>query len=82
MRFAAPTGSREGVLVPGVAPGAPVVTGQVLAQVVGLDGAEREILHAERAGLVLSWTESVWVKAKRSLGQLQKYCAESNLVSV
>lgn len=69
-RAAAPRVQQGGVFEPTLAPGERFDRGQLLGTVRGVDGTVREVVHAEDAGIVVSWTEAAWLEARGVPGTL------------
>ncbi len=69
-RSAAPRVQAAGLFTPAIAPGATFAEGQVLGTVRALDGTVREVLRADAAGLVVSWSETPWVEPRGVPGTL------------
>jgi predicted deacylase len=69
-RTAAPRVQSTGVFEPVLGPGVRFAAGDVLGTVRALDGTVREVVRAEVAGLVVSWSESAWHDARGVPGTL------------
>lgn len=69
-RAAAPRVHTPGVFEPVLVPGESFEAGAVLGTVRAIDGTVREVLTAEAAGIVVSWSESGWVDARAVPGTL------------
>ncbi len=69
-RTAAPRLQSTGVFEPALGPGARFAAGDILGTVRALDGTVREVVRAEVAGLVVSWSESAWHDARGVPGTL------------
>lgn len=69
-RAAAPRVFASGVFEPVLLPGDAFGVGDVLGVVRALDGGVREVVHAEAAGVVVSWSETAWVDARAIPGTL------------
>lgn len=69
-RAAAPRVNANGVFEPALAPGETFAAGAVLGHVRALDGTVREVLLAEAAGVVVSWSETAWVAPRSVPGTL------------
>ncbi|HHO51702.1 MAG TPA: hypothetical protein ENK18_12715 [Deltaproteobacteria bacterium] len=69
-RASAPRVRAAGLFVPSLDPGQIFHTGDVLGEVRAVDGTVREIVRAEAAGLVVSWSEHAWVDVRGVPGTL------------
>lgn len=56
-----PRATRDGVLVPLLAPGDDLVPGMPMAEVRALDGHTREVLRAEAPGFLVALAERAWI---------------------
>jgi predicted deacylase len=69
-RAAAPRVQASGLFEPRVAPGDAFAAGEVLGTVRAVDGTIREVVRAEVAGRVISWTEQPWMEVRSVPGTL------------
>jgi predicted deacylase len=69
-RSAAPRVQVAGLFEPRVPPGEAFGAGEVLGTVRAVDGTIREIVRAETAGRVISWTEQPWMEPRSVPGTL------------
>jgi predicted deacylase len=63
-RMAAPRAQSAGLFEPRIRPGESFAAADVLGTVRGVDGVIREVIRAEIAGRVISWTEQPWLEVR------------------
>lgn len=69
-RASAPRVRAAGLFVPLLDPGQSFGAGDVLGEVRAVDGTVRQVVRAEAAGLVVSWSEHAWVDVRGVPGTL------------